>query len=169
MRCFVAVDVGINENISSLLGNLKHIGKVVEGENLHITLKFLGEIESSTKIEEALSQIIFPRFKLVLKGLGAFPTLKRSRILFINAIPVENISALASEVDAKTKEIHQDNPFHPHVTILRLKVQKDLSSLASMYESTVFAEQEITSFRLYRSTLTSRGPIYSVIRSFQLI
>ncbi|MEM0138873.1 MAG: RNA 2',3'-cyclic phosphodiesterase [Thermoplasmatales archaeon] len=169
MRCFVAVDIGINEAISGFLRDLKNMGKVVEGENIHLTLKFLGEIESTAAIEKGLSEIKFPKFKLILKGLDAFPNLKRGRILFLNATPLDNISSLASEIDARTSMIPLDHPFHPHVTVLRLREPKDLTSLASRFESVVFAQEYINSFHLYQSTLTSRGPVYKIIKSFQLI
>ncbi|MGC8645743.1 MAG: RNA 2',3'-cyclic phosphodiesterase [Thermoplasmata archaeon] len=169
MRCFVAVDVAVNEALASLLKEVRGMGKPVEGDNLHLTLKFLGEIEDSRVAEEKLSEIRFHRFHLTLKGLGAFPDPNKARVLFVNAVPIDDVSRLASQVDAGTKWIALDHPFHPHITILRMKNQRDLSSFISRYSSVVFGEEEITSFKLYRSTLTPSGPVYTVIKSFQLM
>jgi len=169
MRCFVAIDVGINEAIAAMINDVRMMGKPVEGENIHLTLKFLGEVEDTKKIEEKLAEIRFGRFSLTLKGLGAFPDKKRARILFLNALPPERVSELASLVHEKTSWIPIDHPFTPHITILRIKGERDISSFISRYDTTVFGSIEVTSFHLYRSVLTHSGPVYTVIRSYQLI
>lgn len=169
MRCFVAISLPANEILVKAITENKPMGRSVEGKNLHLTLKFLGEIHSVEKIRKSLEGIGSKRFSIILKGMGAFPNAQHGRVLFVKAYPESPLKELADEVDSRTREIPLDHPFNPHLTILRVKDKRDFSEVISKNENTVFLEQEVTSFTLYESVLKPTGPIYNEIQTYQLM
>ncbi len=169
MRCFVALTISPNSLLRDVIAGARPLGRVVGGENLHLTLKFLGEIEDVEGIREGLRTIRFHKFSISLRGLGAFPTEQRGRILFVKAEPVDTLMDLAREVHSKTMEIPLDHPFTPHITILRAKDRKDLSSQIGKYGDREFLRQEVDDFSLFQSTLYPAGPVYTEIERFQLM
>ena len=169
MRSFVAIILPQNDLLAGVISENKNMGKKVEGRNLHLTLKFLGEISGSDKIADSLDEIRFQKFTLTLKGLGAFPSQHNGRVLFVRAFPEDLLSELAGEVDSRTRGIPLDHPFTPHITLLRTKERRDFSGVIEKYGQTVFMVQDVSSFCLYESKLTSNGPIYREIRRYQLM
>ncbi len=169
MRSFIAISLPANDQLVRLLAENGPTGRSVEGKNLHLTLKFLGEIREVDRVRRSLQEISFSKFSVTLKGLGAFPNPANGRVLFVRASPENLLKELAAEVDSKTRDIPLDHPFSPHITILRAKERRNFSDLISKYEGTVFLEQEVTSFSLFESTLKPTGPIYNEIQKYQLI
>ncbi|MGC8617681.1 MAG: RNA 2',3'-cyclic phosphodiesterase [Thermoplasmata archaeon] len=169
MRSFVAINLPPNEILTGIISENKHFGKVVEGKNLHLTLKFLGDIKDADQIGKRLEAIRYQKFVVTLKGLGAFPSQQSGRVLFVRAFPEAQLKELAAEVNSMTMEIPLDRPFTPHITLLRVKDRKNFTDLIEKYSETVFMVQEVSSFCLYESKLTPTGPIYREIRSYQLM
>jgi len=169
MRCFIALALPAGDSLRNALAECKQRGKAVDPNNLHLTLKFLGEINDSEKVGNALEGIKFNKFTITVRGMGAFPTPQRGRVLFVKAYPEEVLGRLADEINRMTKEVPLDHPFTPHITLVRARDWRNFSDLISKYENTVFLEREINSFSLFESTLTPTGPIYKEIRKFQLI
>ena len=179
MRTFVAVEISNNDVIDSIkkIQNKINIdAKPVHVENLHFTLQFLGEItdEISKKIIEALNTIEFSSFKINLKGIGAFPKPKFPRVIWVGTD--ENggnmLIQLAKKVEIALEPLgfSQDKPFKPHITIFRIKkkvgdITKDLDD----QKMTDFGIQEIISFKLKKSELTSTGPIYSDLEEIKAV
>src|SRR5438552_18242210 len=90
-------------SLSSLGGDLKP----VERENIHLTLKFLGNV-SASKLEEiksALTQVAFPPFSLEIKGAGAFPSLKRMNVIWVGV--GESWSQVELIIEQTEKILHQ--------------------------------------------------------------
>ena len=91
VRSFISIDVsdpGVINKIVQVQKEFAGLGaviKFVEPENLHVTIKFLGEIPESliSEIVEALSQINFREFSAFLRGVGCFPNINRPRVLWI--------------------------------------------------------------------------------------
>ncbi len=185
MRLFVAVFVTetiIREKIMSLqkeVGSLPGKLKLVEPNNLHYTLLFLGEV-SETRVEiiktelKKLKQV--SSFDLELKGAGVFPNLKRPRVFWVSAGKgSEKLTELAKQVRSLLSPLgYKDSKsFTPHLTISRIKwlepmAKQKLNSMIRVYENTSFGIQHINSFSLVESTLTSQGPIYESIEDFPL-
>ncbi len=151
-------------------------GKWVEPQNLHMTLQFLGEIsqEQALSVLKNLQKIAesFSSFQVQYRMLGVFPDRKRPRILWIGVTKGENtLRKLASEVVQLNKKsgIKVDSKsFHPHVTICRIKEvdRKKLSTLMNRYRNFTFGEEKVDRVALISSSLTSIGPIYSVVEEF---
>lgn len=169
MRSFIAISLPINDSLRDALLECKQLGRAVKGENIHLTLKFLGEIASAERIRVNLRSIEFKRFTITLKGMGAFPSPGKGRVLFVRAHPEDLLRRLANEVNSRTREIPLDHQFTPHITLIRSREMRDFSATISRYEETVFLDAEVTAFTLYESILRPEGPIYREIEKFQLM
>ncbi len=169
MRLFIAIKISPNNNILEILSLLKKFGKTVEAENIHLTLKFMGEVSDHQQIINSLETIRFKIFDLELKGMGAFPNERRGRILFLKAYPENILVSLANEIDRVTQYIPMDHPFSPHITVVRIKNYADLTQIIGENKNKNFLIQKVDHFSLFKSTLTPRGPIYEELNKFQLM
>src|SRR5260370_17728732 len=111
--------------------------KPVERENIHLTLKFLGNV-SSSKLEEvksALGQVTFPPFSLEIKGAGAFPNLKRMNVIWVGVgegwSQVELIFEQTEKLLHKLGFIRETRPFSPHITVARVKPRRSMDEIAA--------------------------------------
>jgi 2'-5' RNA ligase len=171
MRCFIAIDIPeeIKEKImkieKELEEKIKESAKFVERENLHITLKFLGEIEENKaqKIKEIINSIPFTPFKIKLKGVGVFPNEKFIRVIWIGGESKE-LEDIAKYLDEKLKsEKFKSEEFIIHLTIARVKSKVNISDFLKKYQGYEFGEFEVdnvSQIKLKKSILTSKGPVY---------
>ena len=178
MRTFVAVEISNNDILNSIKKIQNKIdieAKPVKLENLHFTLQFLGEITDgiSKKVIDALNTIEFSSFKINLKGVGAFPKPKFPRVIWIGVD--ENGGNMLIQLAKKVEKVLEplgffpDKPFKPHITIFRIKKKVgDISKELDDQKMVDFGIQEITSFKLKKSELTSIGPIYSDLKEIKL-
>ena len=159
--------------ISSLYDNLKTPSYVkwVEKENLHITLKFLGETDKKTDIEKKIKEIEnrFSPFEVSLKDIGAFPTPKRARILWIGVEEgMEKLCELFKAIDNKTAELgfeEETRKFTPHITFARVKKEKYSLPENINFSFDPFPVNEVV---LFKSTLTPKGAIYESLSKIPL-
>jgi len=172
MRCFASIDLSkesINE-IQRLQQIIKphFIGKLTEVENIHLTLKFLGEVEEDTvnKIKRRLSSIKQTSFQLTLLNIGVFSR----QFIKIVWIKVSEIF-LQQLVDKCLLDIFEpENRFMGHITIARVKKHTDKNSLLKLIDTikvnkVTFLVEE---FYLRQSILTKQGPIYKNIKRYKL-
>ena len=181
MRAFIAVACPpeVKAQLAQAAERIKPLGdlKVVETENIHLTLRFLGEIEER-KLEElvkALSNVRKPRgFEVCIKGLGAFPTSGSPRVLW----------AGAEKGDKELRELHEainsaithlgfpkEGRFSSHYTIARVRYLKDKNGLKEMlteYKEKAFGCVQVDSFYLMESVLQRSGPVYNVVKEFRI-
>lgn len=152
-------------------------GKWTQPQNLHITLQFVGEVDKDTLTEllKTTQEVAnsFRPFKVTYKGLGVFPHPKRPRILWIGVDfgsgPLKRLAKTVEVANKKIKNIRPDTkPFHPHVTICRMKRvdNRKLTGLMRRYRNFVFGEEVVNKIAVIKSTLTPEGPIYSPIETF---
>lgn len=178
IRCFIAIDIE-QKNILEKILNIQKILeksnadlKLVEPQNIHLTLKFLGEIseEKVKKVIEAMKTLQFNSFKITLKGLGVFPSINYPRVLWIgitNGFKESSLIYLQLEDKlAKLGFSKEERGFSPHLTIARVKSGKgknELIKILEEFKNEDFGETIIESVKLKRSVLTSKGPIYSTL------
>ncbi len=173
MRLFLAIDIPeeIKEEISKFQGQLKMKGiKLVEKENLHITVKFLGEIDEETLKEILNLDLSIQPVKIKLKTLGTFPNSNYIRVIWIGVYN-ENLIEIFKEVDKKLSNLgfKREGEYVPHLTIGRVKFidnKKKLKDRIEKYKDVDFGEFEAQHIKLYKSTLTPNGPIYEVIKEW---
>ena len=147
-------------------------------EKLHITLKFLGEIEQGRV--EALSQAALratesvPPFDLSLEGAGAFPPRGLPRVLWLGiSDPSGGLARLQRRLEdecAGAGFTREERPFHPHLTIARLRRPEGARRLASQHKDTGFASVGFAATELVviRSELGPGGSRYTTISQHRL-
>lgn len=183
MRLFVAIQIpeNIQAALASLLQEFRAIAphlKWVRAENLHLTLKFLGETDPAKRaaIEQSLATIHSPAtVTLNFTGLGFFPSAKRPRVLWagINASP--NLQPLASEIDRSSLQLGfpaEDRPFTPHLTLARVSEPRfppQLTDAIAANASRQFGSFTAHQFHLIESNLKSAGTEYTTLQSFSFV
>ncbi len=179
IRSFIAFDIDditVLENLSKVQNMLRSTGadlKLVKPENIHITLRFLGDITAAMvdQIYDEMKQVYFEPFQIKIKGVGAFPNLRRISIIWAGIHQGNNeLRAIFNQLESRLQTLgfKQDcKGFNPHLTIARVRtgknkelLVKELNGLAD-YE---FGMVTAKCLRLKKSILTPQGPIYSVLR-----
>ena len=152
--------------------------KVVEEENIHITLKFLGEIPETrtTQVAELIKGISFKPFTLDFHGVGIFPASSRPSVVWAG------VQGDASEMLAVFTELERGlnalgfeperRQFQPHVTICRVRSGRNRAKLAeavNMMNDEEFGPLRVEHITLKKSVLTRRGPIYSTVAESRVL
>lgn len=177
VRCFIALDFTRDfrdevERVQQELSKKKvWQGKLTERENLHLTLKFLGEIPED-KVEEVrkkLREIKMKKFDCYLGNLGVF-TPSFIKIVWVHIIGKE-VLELQKLIDEKLSDLFpKEKRFMSHLTVARVKIVKDnklfLEELGKI--KTQNLKFPVREFYLLKSELTEKGPIYSEIEKFSL-
>ena len=178
IRSFVSIDFEdsqILSRIKSVMSSLSALGgdlKPVEEDNIHLTLKFLGNV-SASKLEEiksSLKQVAFPPFSLEIKGSGAFPSLKRMNVIWVGV--GEGWSQVELIFEQIEKLLHQlgfsreTRAFSPHITVARVKSGRKRDEIAAFLGHLTdesFGTFNVQSVRLKQSVLSPSGPKYSTL------
>jgi 2'-5' RNA ligase len=181
MRAFIAVPCPdeAKTKLAQVSERVKSMGdlKAVEKENIHLTLRFLGDIEEGT-VEDtiaALSSVKRPRgFEVCIKGLGAFPSGNSPRVLWAGTEKGEKeLKDLNEEIERAIVPLGfpSEERFSPHYTIARLRYVRDregFRKLLDEYGGYVFGCFKADAFYLMKSVLQRDGPVYSVVKEFRL-
>ncbi len=174
MRLFVAIYLP-----DELQRKVWKVGDLVEGpwkrdpaEKLHITLKFIGEVDEKRfrEIDRALSTIKHPPFGVEVAGIGAFPSLQRPRVIWVGA-KGEGLYSLQKEVEEALFSLgipREVREFVPHVTLGRAKGKVDISSLVERFSEVSFGTFTARELALVRSYLKPGGSEYEIIRRYPL-
>ena len=181
LRVFIAVDIDdpmLVSRLERLIDSLRATGvpmKPVEPENLHITLRFIGEVPEGLVEEikrEVIGRLEFDPFDLELKGLGAFPGPYRPRVVWVGVgegseglrrlhdLVEEGLRRLGVPPERGAKE------YVPHLTLARIKGSRNIQALTKLileHGDYPVGRMRVTSVRLKKSTLTRRGPIYETL------
>jgi 2'-5' RNA ligase len=175
MRSFIAVKISPDqrEKLADLIKNLKKSGaevKWVKPENLHITLKFLGEVDEKglPNIFDSLEKSLTNEqsFQFNLKGLGCFPNLHRPRVIWVGIERgADDLSRLAGMVDDCMLGFgfeKEKRGFSPHLTIGRVKSTRLIERLTGMFKNVEFLTESciIDEAIFYQSILKPEGPTY---------
>ncbi len=153
-------------------------GRIVQTENFHITLAFLGEHTEPVleDIHAELDAISAPGFTARLQGLGTFGG-DQPRLLFAEAAPDPTLSGLRKKVRQAARAGGVDLPherYHPHVTLARFgkglmgEDAVQLQVLVARRFAGVQAEFPVEHFGLYESKLGREGPVYSMLAEYPL-
>ena len=171
MRVFVAVEISndkILKDIQTFQKNVQIDVKPTKIDQIHFTLKFLGEIDESKceQVKDTIKKISFSSFDLSLKGVGGFPNLKNPRVIWIRIDEngVEKLTTIVNEIGIKLTSLgfENDKKFKPHLTIFRVKKKiENVSNELQKFSTYSFGRQVISEVKLKKSELTPNGPIYT--------
>jgi RNA 2',3'-cyclic 3'-phosphodiesterase len=183
MRLFVAIDINnitIEQFQNYLIKKFNFNSlfvKPIKKDNLHITIKFLGEkTDLETKdIVSDLAKIHFTSFNMVFNNIGIFPHMKSPRIIWLGLTDESSkklndiyfqINGVLKKYDyEKNKSTLLDSDtqkFLPHLTIFRIRNNYLIPNFISSFSDGIILEgEEVNTISLKKSVLTSRGSIYS--------
>jgi RNA 2',3'-cyclic 3'-phosphodiesterase len=182
LRAFLAFEVSpeVRENLMKVEEELKQTRadiKLVERENLHFTVKFLGEIPESIveEIDRRIRTLALQRMEVGVRGLGAFPDARRPRVVWAGVSP-QDLAPISSNgqrvIDALEGMGESDERgFHPHITVARVRSPRNLEALTSVIRersAKEFGSSTITALKLKSSSLTPSGPTYRDVKEYNL-
>ncbi len=193
IRAFIAVELsepvrqavaGFQEELAKARADVKW----VKTANLHLTLKFLGEIqeEQLPVLQQALQDAVkeFKPFTIQLEGIGAFPKTTYPRVVWVGIqTGKEELTKLASAVEAACHSVGfpeedrllqqaQDRSFSPHLTIGRVRSRDRLAALVKQLQTAEFQASSPTlvdHITLFQSTLSPHGPTYTPLASLPFV
>ena len=190
IRVFIALDLpswakqALDEVIQKLRTDLPSGVRWVDPSVVHLTLKFLGDIDSSSvaDILEAMTSAVKAtqgeRFGLRLSGLGLFPNPDQPRVLWAGLDgDLDALRALQERVDEAASQLgfaKERRPFTPHLTLGRVRdgATADLRRRVSSSLAATHMEDgepwEPDAIRLIQSTLTPQGAVYTNLGSVLL-
>jgi len=176
VRCFIAVEVNdppILDGIGRAQSSLSTTGanlKLVERENIHFTLKFLGDVREGLlpEVINVVSGTSFEPFRMALRGVGVFPSLRRPRVVWAGVTEgAEELEAVFRELEPRLVELDfkpEGRPFSPHITIARVRSGRNRDRLIEevmALEGMDFGGFQVRNVKLKKSVLTPGGPVYT--------
>jgi len=182
LRAFLAFEVSpeVRENLMKVEEELRQTRadiKLVGTDNLHFTVKFLGEIPENLvdEIDRRLRTIALRRMEVGVRGLGAFPDARRPRVVWAGVSPQDlaSISGNGQQVIDVLEGIGEgdERGFHPHITVARVRSPRNIEALSSLIRdcsAKEFGRSTITALKLKSSSLTPNGPTYRDIKEYNL-
>ncbi len=173
-RAFIAVDVGERVDWAALRAELAGLDRgirPVRPEHLHVTMRFLGDTDEGLvgDIERAMRAAVdgVPPFTVGLDGVGAFPTPRKARVVWLGMTGAEPLARIAASLERDAVGMGfkpEGRSFTPHLTCARVKYMGPgdrLLELVERWKGHHFGEVRVGSIELKRSVLTPQGPIYS--------
>ena len=185
-RLFIAIELPkdvrgrISRHIQRLREQLPEVrASWTREENLHLTLKFLGDnaVATAESVSEALKLAAgrFSSFEIEIRECGAFPPRGKPNVLWIGiSDPSANLAKLHEEIEDECDRIgitRERRTFHPHLTIARLRDPRGTRELAQLHQDIGFDPVgiRVTDLCLIRSELSSAGSRYTVIARHSLV
>jgi 2'-5' RNA ligase len=181
VRLFIAIDIPehIRTGFISLLKEFRAVApqvKWVRAENLHVTLKFLGETESAKlgALQNVLAGVrSADPVNLEFRGLGFFPNEKRPRVFWAGMEASPNLKTLAADIDQAAHRLDfplEERPFAPHLTLARFSlpgIPPKLLQSVNEKSAQSFGSLSAREFHLIESKLKPTGAEYTTLQTFR--
>jgi len=182
LRAFVALEISGNaaDSLVAFESELLATGadiKLVEGENLHLNLKFLGEVSEpqAADAKARLGGLSLRGAEVSVEGVGAFPAPDRPRVVWAG-VARENegpVAEIARRVVESLEGIGEtdERPFRAHVTLGRVRSgrnSRELGELIRQNSGREFGSVRLSEIKLKSSVLMPNGPVYRDIGVFPL-
>ena len=184
IRAFVAVELNdqVKQAIRAFQGHLKPLGcdiAWVKPENAHLTLKFLGGVKAkmAPSVAQALMNLCrdLRPFDTTLTQPGIFPNLRHPRVVWIGLDDTDgNLARLAESLETALGNIgfqKEKRDFHAHITGGRIRTNKNASQLCEAigkFPVPSGVNQSVGQITLFKSTLTSHGPVYEPLNQSKI-
>lgn len=179
MRLFVALEIpsSVRDNLATLLTSMRAITReprCVRAENLHVTLKFLGEVAEGkvAEVRTALGKIGSDKaVTLDFRGLGFFPNEKHPRVFWAGMEASPNLKTLAADIEGAMEKLgipREKREFSPHLTLARFERPKLPEALRKLVTQQLeFGSLRTNEFHLIQSRLKPTGAEYTTVATFQ--
>lgn len=185
IRAFIAIDLPPEvlqclDDVSQQLRE-KLIGAPVRWvpvENIHLTLKFLGDVSESNidMLTDLLQSIVsnVKQFELSVGGLGAYPKPHRPRVIWVGVEAPPDLMIAQRSVESEMSRLgyaRERRPFNPHLTLGRVSrhsTNQDVRNIADVIKSNnvgYLGSARVTAFHIYRSDLKPSGAVYTKLFS----
>jgi 2'-5' RNA ligase len=182
IRAFIAVNLApvVIEEIAKVQSALQSAGgdvRWVRMEGIHLTLKFLGDIARPqvepilATLREALQEQ--PALLVHARGLGAFPNLKRPRVVWVGLIG-DGLKRLSDTIETALMPLDfppEERDFKPHLTLGRVRTLRgweQVLAVAKTHEQADFGQSRVEEVTLYQSDLRPDGAVYHQLGSIPL-
>jgi 2'-5' RNA ligase len=180
MRLFVALEIpsAVRENLAALLKSLRAVSpktRWARAENLHVTLKFIGEVPE-TKVADLRSALAGARsdqdVTLDFRGLGFFPSDEHPRVFWAGIAASPNLKTLAANIETAMEALGipgEQRPFSPHLTLARFAppgLPEKLRAAIRENAARDFGSLRTGQFHLIESKLKPSGAEYTTLESF---
>ena len=179
MRIFVAIE--LLDDIRAAVADAQERLRRARGdvswtrvENLHLTLQFLGNVEETSEIRQALEGVAgrCAPFDLTVAGVGAFPSAKRARVLWVGCQNVPGNLVLDLHASLQPLGFEPEHrEFSAHVTLGRVNQPRPDAALTRGLDSIKnhsFGAMRVEAIHLFQSQLHPEGSIYSKLSSHEL-
>lgn len=176
-RIFIAVelDPALRQRIVDLEDGIKQAGarlRWIAAENLHFTVRFLGEITPAAlaQVKLATREVATATrsFPLAFQGVGAFPSLQRPQVIWVGVREgSEELAALSARLDdalARHRFPREDRPYVAHLTLTRVRDRRvwgDLVRALSGFREVAVGTQQVDTLTVMESHLNPRGARYT--------
>ena len=179
IRSFIAFDIDnelVIRRFSEVQGILTNTGadlKLVKPQNIHITMRFLGNISPRMvdPIHKEMNEVPFTPFDVDIRGLGAFPNLRHVRVVWAGIRKgAEELRNVFEQLEPRLRRLGfkpDRRGFSPHLTLVRVRTGRHKTELIRSIEDLAnyeFGIVKADSLKLKKSVLMPRGPIYSTLR-----
>lgn len=188
IRAFIAISLsdevhrGLEQVLQDIKGRLPAgVVRWVPGKNIHLTIKFLGDVSLAS--QEMLTTMLRTEaarhlpFEFSVGGLGAFPTPRRPRVIWVGVQAPSELASLQRGVESEMARLGyepEERPFSPHLTLGRVTRNADpadlqrLSSVLETYKVGFLGVTRVQAIHLFRSDLQTGGAVYTRLYSAPL-
>lgn len=176
-RMFISVPVPNSAGLAPFIrdiGEIRGVRTSPPGQ-LHITLRFIGDIddERTDEVADIVSKAVkgVRPGRITLKGTGAFPNVKRPRVIWTGidtALPLEKIAERISEGLDSAGIPYDPKPFKPHITVARVRNNANVSTILRKYSDMEFATFICPSVKVMGSELTPNGAVHTILADCDL-
>lgn len=180
VRSFLAIDLKppMQAKLEEVISSLKYRAPLpvrwVTGKNIHLTLKFLGDSEPE-RLEKLVENLLprlkaYESFEIRLAGLGAFPSNKNPRVIWVGVQAPSTLGDLLREIEDIAAELNYEREirrFSPHLTLGRVSQSATAEQIGKLLEILLktpvneLGVVRVDSINLIKSELTRIGPIYT--------
>jgi 2'-5' RNA ligase len=181
IRSFIAFEIesdAARNNLAKAQALLVQTGadvKLVATENIHVTMRFLGDITPSMvdKIFEEMKKLQFTPFNVQIKGVGVFPSLNYPRVVWAGITEgADQLQSVFTQLEPRLRDLGfapDQHGFSPHLTIARVRSGRNKTQLADFVTKRAeydFGTIKAECLRLKQSVLSPKGPTYSMLKEF---
>ena len=183
IRCFISVTLpdDVRRPMADLIAELKKTKPDVSwvpAENIHLTLKFLGNIDDSLipLIKERITKKLshYNAFYIKIVGVGCFPSERRPRVLWIGVERSDLLNSIQKDMEAEVEEFGfapEDRPFSPHLTFGRVRSQRGIAEMlrrVTEFRTADFGLVEVKSIHIMKSDLKPTGAEHTSIAAIPI-